>query len=168
MKESLFTCTFQQSEKLLREYHYYVKSRGVRTWLWLGILLFAGSIAMYIFTRELLDLLLLLLGVYFGYTELTKPAKNANKQWGETLAKHKGEIPETTVTIDEEKAVSITGDVEITLHFEDVLGLYFCKTCVVLQGFQEDILITNESVEDMEAFKKFLDEQCQNAPVYRR
>lgn len=159
-----FTCTYTPTEELLRQYHYRVKNSGVRTWLWVGVVLLVGSTIMYIVSQEFWDLVLLLLGLCMGYRELTAPGKNAKKEWAALQQTYGGQIPQITVTIDEEKAVLVKADTETVLLLDDVLGLYFCKDFTVLHGYHRDILIT----ETGEECRKFLDEHCKNAPVYKR
>lgn len=159
-----FTCTYTPSEALLRQYHYRVKNSGVRTWLWVAAALLVGSTIMFIFSRQLLDLILLLLGLYVGYRELTAPGRNAKKEWAALQETYGAELPQITVTIDEEKAVLVKADTEAVLLLDDVLGLYFCKDCTVLHGYHRDILITDTTDE----CRKFLDTHCKNAPVYNR
>ena len=96
-----FTCTYTPSEALLRQYHYRVKNSGVRTWLWVASALLVGSTIMFIFSRQLLDLILLLLGLYLGYRELTAPGRNATKEWAALQETYGAELPRITVTIYE-------------------------------------------------------------------
>ncbi|MBR5471632.1 MAG: hypothetical protein IKU81_05925 [Oscillibacter sp.] len=162
-----FACTYTPSEELLRQYHYRVKNSGVRSWLWVGAVLLVGSTIMFILTQQLLDLILLVLGLYLGYRELTAPGKNAKKEWAALLEKYDGKLPQITVTIDEEKAVLMKDDTETEIPLDDVLGLYFCKDSIVLHSFSKDILLAHEGLANIDEIKAFLRKHCQNAPVYK-
>ena len=163
-----FTCTYTPREELLRQYHYRVKNSGIRKWLWVGVVLLVGSLIMFLYSRQLLDLVFFVLGLYLGYREMTAPGKNAKKEWANLLEKYDGEIPQITVTIDEEKAVLMKDDTESVLLLDDVLGLYFCKDSIVLHGFSRDILLAHEGLANIDEIKAFLRKHCQNAPVYKR
>ena len=163
-----FTCAYTQNEKLLRQYYYNVKMSGVRKWLWLGLLLIAGSAALYLYHRDPLDLVFLVLGVSYGIKELSAPNRAAKKELDKLAEKYGEILPQTAVTVDAQKAVSSFDGEEITLPLENVLGLYFCKDCVVLKGYSEDIILALEGLEDAEATKQFLKKYCKNAPIYKR
>ena len=163
-----FTCTYIQNETLLRQYYYNVKMKGVRKWLWLGLLLVAGSVALYIHSREPIDLVFLVLGVSYGIKELSAPYRAAKKELEKLTEKYGQDLPQTTVAVDAQKAVSSIGADETALPLEDVLGLYFCKDCIVLKGYSEDIILATEGLENAEETKEFLKKYCKNAPVYKR
>lgn len=163
-----FTYTYCMSEKLLRQYYYNVKMSGVRKWLWLGLLLVAGSVALYLHSREPIDLVFLALGGSYGAKELTAPYRAAKKEYEALSEKYGQTLPQTTVTVDFQKAVSSFDGEETTLPLEDVLGLYFCKDCIVLKGYSHDIVLAAEGLEDVEQSQKFLRKHCKNAPVYKR
>ena len=163
-----FTCTYVQSEKLLRQYYYNVKMKGVKKWWWIGLLLVAGSAALYISSRDAFDLVFLVLGAGFGIKELIAPYQAAHKDYDKLLGRYGLEIPETTVTLDAEQATLSFDGEEKTLILDDVLGLYFCKDCIVLHGFSEDILLATAGIENIEECKAFLRKYCRNAPVYKR
>ena len=163
-----FTCTYTQNEKLLRQYYYNVKMSGVRKWLWLGLLLIAGSAALYLYHRDPLDLVFLVLGVSYGIKELSAPYRAAKKELDGLTEKYGQNLPQTTVTVDEQKAASSFDMEQISLPLENVLGLYFCKDCIVLKGYSEDIILAMDGLENVEEIKGFLKKYCKNAPVYKR
>ena len=160
-----FTCTYSQSKKLLQQYHYYAKT-GLSKWLWLGIVMIAGSVALYISTKEPIDLLFLVLGVGMGVKEVVSPFRKAAKEYDALLGKFGTEIPETTVTVDETAATLTFAEQETQLLLEDVLGIYWHKDFLVLSGFDKDIVLTN--LPNLEEVKNFLDKHCKNAPLYKR
>ena len=163
-----FTCTYTQSEKLLRQFYYNVKMKGVKKWWWVGLLLIAGSAALFIDSRDTFDLLFLALGVSYGIKELTAPYRAAHKDYDKLLGKYGADMPETTVTVDAERAVLSFDGEEKTLLLDDVLGLYFCKDSIVLHGYSEDLILAHEGMENIDECKAFLKKYCRNAPVYKR
>lgn len=163
-----FTCTYTQNEKLLRQYYYNVKMKGVRKWLWLGLLLVAGSVALYVHSREPIDLVFLVLGVSYGIKELSAPYRAAKKELEKLTDKYGQDLPQTAVTVDTQRAVASFDGEETVLPLENVLGLYFCKNCIVLKGYSEDIILAAEGLEDIEETKGVLKKYCKNAPVYKR
>ena len=163
-----FTCTYTQSEKLLRQFYYNVKMKGVKKWWWLGLLLVAGSTALYLYSRDPFDLLFLALGVSYGAKELSAPYRAAHKDYDKLLGKYGAEMPETTVTVDAERAVLSVDNEETILLLDDVLGLYFCKDSIILHGYSEDIILAHEGIDNQDEIKAFLQKYCRNAPIYKR
>ena len=161
-----FTCTYTQTEELLRNYYFKVKMRHVTKWLGLGIVMILGSIAIFIWTREELDLLFLVLGLGLGLKEMIAPRQAAKKDYQALVSKYGEAIPETVVELDEKQVVATFDGAQTTLLLEDVLGLHFFKDFMVLHGYSQDVILTN--VEDPEACQKFLQAHCKNAPVYKR
>ena len=162
-----FTCTYVQSKKLLQQYHYYVKTR-ISKWMWLGLAMIIGSVLIFLKTREGIDLLFLVLGVAMGAKEVITPFRKAAKEYDALLGKFGAEIPETTVTVDADQAVLTFDGEETVLPLDDVLGLYFCKDSIVLHGFDKDLILAHEGLENKEEIKAFLHKYCTNAPIYKR
>ena len=163
-----FTCTYTQSEQLLRQYYYNVKMKGVKKWWWFGLLLVCGSTALYLYSKDAFDLLFLALGVSFGVKELTAPYRAAHKDYDNLLGTYGAEIPQTTVTVDADRAVLTFDGEETILSLDDVLGLYFCKNSIVLHGYENDLILSHEGLDNIEEIKAFLHKYCTNAPVYKR
>lgn len=163
-----FTCTYTLTEKLLRQFYYNAKMKGVKKWWWVGLLLIAGSTALYIYSRDPFDLLFLALGGSYGAKELTAPYRAAHKEYEGLLGKYGAEMPATTVTVDAERAVLSFDGEETVLDLDDVLGLYFCKDCIILHGYSEDIILAHEGLNNQDECKAFLQKYCRNAPIYNR
>ena len=160
-----FTCTYTQDQKLLQKYYFSVKSE-IKKWVALGLVLMAGSIALYLWTKEPIDLVFLVLGVSFAVKEILGPYQKAKKAYESLLGKYGLEIPQTTVTVDEEKAILTFDGQETTIRLADVLGIYVCKDFLVLRGFEEDIILAN--LQDKLEMQNFLNKHCENAPLYKR
>ena len=126
----------------------------------------AGSIALYLWTKEPIDLVFLVLGVGFAAKEIFAPYQKAKKAYESLLGKYGLEIPQTTVTVDAQKAVLTFDGQETTLPLKDVLGIYVCKDFLVLKGFEEDMILAN--LENKVQLQQFLDKYCENAPIYKR
>ena len=163
-----FTCTYTQTEKLLRQYYYNVKMKGVKKWWWVGALLICGSLGLYIYSQDAFDLLFLALGVSYGIKELTAPYRAAHKDYDKLLGKYGAEMPETTVTVDADRAVLTFDGDETILALDDVLGLYFCKDSIVLHGYSDDLILAHEGLDNVDEIKAFLKKYCRNAPIYKR
>ena len=160
-----FTCTYTQDQKLLQNYYFSVKSQ-LKKWFILGAILMAGSIALYVWTKEPIDLVFLVLGAGFAVKEILAPYQKAKKAYESLLGKYGLEIPQTTVTVDEQKAVLTFDGQETTISLEDVLGIYVCKDFLVLKGFEEDMILAN--LPDKDALYNHLKKHCKNAPLYKR
>ena len=163
-----FTCVYTLTEKLLRQFYYNVKMKGVKKWWWVGLLLVAGSTALYIYSRDPFDLLFLALGGSYGAKELTAPYRAAHKDYDTLLGKYGADMPATTVTVDAQRAVLSFDGNETILLLDDVLGLYFCKDSIILHGYSEDLILAHEGLENRDECKAFLQKYCKNAPIYKR
>ena len=162
------TCTYTQSEKLLRQYYYNVKMTGIRKWGLLGLLMIAGSVALYISSRDMIDLIFLVLGVGLGIKEAYAPYGAAKKDYAALGMKYGADLPQTTVTLDDKKLVATFDGEEKTLLLADVLGIYLCKDSIVVCGYSEHIIIAHEGLEDLTQWTDHLKKHCKNAPIRKR
>ncbi len=164
----MFTCSYIDSERFLRQISYRMAIRKNLIWIIISAALLIGVIGMYFFTWETWDLLVAVLGVVFSIKYVLGPGKEARKKIKELRERNGGELPVKTCIVEETGVSCTWGETRQEIQFEDVLAVYFLKEAILLETIDTTVTMANQGFGDtLEACKAHIRASCPNAPHYK-
>ena len=166
----MFTCTYTDTEAVMKEYYYKVKMRRSQIMAVVGLVLALGCLGFFFSSWQFWDLIVPVLGGYYVITQFLAPAQAVKKELKQLDYQYDGNRPEKVCTVDGLGITCRLPNEEKTIAFADALAVYEIKTAIVVASIDTQIVLDKNGFAQgqMEACLAHIKKRCPNCPHYKR